>query len=160
MLAEMPLATVTSILVMVLVGIFFVSGADAASIVMGALSQRGTLEPSRATVIFWGVTTGGVAAVMLLVGGTDALQGLQNLTIVAALPFALVMIGLAVALVKDLRQDPMVLRRKYASDAVEQAVVTGVTRHGDDFAIAVEQSNESVLHGGDDRASKAGNIAR
>ena len=160
MLAEMPLATVTSILVMVLVGIFFVSGADAASIVMGALSQRGTLEPSRATVIFWGVTTGGVAAVMLLVGGTDALQGLQNLTIVAALPFALVMIGLAVALVKDLRQDPMVVRRKYASDAVEQAVVTGVTRHGDDFAIAVEQSDGSVLHGGDDHASKSGDIAR
>ena len=32
-------------LVMVLVAIFFVSGADAASIVMGTLSERGTLEP-------------------------------------------------------------------------------------------------------------------
>ena len=34
---------------MALVAIFFVSGADAASIVMGTLSERGTLEPSRAT---------------------------------------------------------------------------------------------------------------
>ena len=43
--------------------------------------------------------------------------GLQTITIVAALPFVLVMIGLAVALVKDLRHDPLVVRRKYADDA-------------------------------------------
>ena len=63
---------VTSLLVMILVGIFFVSGADAASIVMGTLSQKGTLEPSRFVVIFWGVLTGAVAAIMLLVGGGRA----------------------------------------------------------------------------------------
>ena len=47
---------------MILVGIFFVSGADAASIVMGTLSQKGALEPGRLVVIFWGVVTGAVAA--------------------------------------------------------------------------------------------------
>jgi choline-glycine betaine transporter len=145
---------------MMLVAIFFVSGADAASIVMGALSQRGTLSPRRATVIFWGVATGGVAAIMLLVGDADALTGLQTLTIVAALPFALVMVALSVALVKDLRRDPMMVRRRYARDAVEQAVVEGVTKHGDGFAIAVHPSNESVLHGGDDHPSKAADVAR
>ena len=117
----MPLSTLTSVLVMVLVAIFFVSGADAASIVMGTLSQRGTLEPNRANVIFWGVATGGVAAVMLLVGGDTALTGLQNITIVAALPFALVMIGLAWALVKDLRHDPVMVRHRYAQAAISQA---------------------------------------
>jgi choline-glycine betaine transporter len=127
---------------------------------MGSLSERGNLEPSRPTVIFWGVTTGGVAAVMLLVGGTSALSGLQNITIVAALPFAIVMIGLAVALVKDLRNDPMVVRKRYAREAVEQAVVTGVTRHGDDFALAVEPADESVLSGGDDHPSKPADIVR
>ena len=69
-----PLATVSSVVVMVLVGIFFVSGADAASIVMGSLSERGTIHPSRPTVIFWGVATGAVAAVMLLVGGAGRAQ--------------------------------------------------------------------------------------
>lgn len=142
MLGELPIATITSIVVMVLVGIFFVSGADAASIVMGSLSERGALEPRKRTVVFWGVATGGVAAVMLLVGGDEALSGLQNITIVAALPFALVMIGLSVALVKDLRNDPMMVRARYAREAVEQAVVTGVTRHGDDFAFTVEQTDE------------------
>ncbi len=137
-LEQFPWATVTGILVMVLVGIFFVSGADAASIVMGTLSERGTTDPRRPTVVFWGVATGAVAAVMLLVGGPEALSGLQTITIVAALPFVLVMIGLAVSLVKDLRQDPLVVRRQYAVDAVEQAVVAGVTEHGDDFALSFE----------------------
>ena len=34
-------------MVMVLVAVFFVSGADAASIVMGSLSERGTIEPQQ-----------------------------------------------------------------------------------------------------------------
>ena len=134
-----PLATISSIVVMLLVAIFFVSGADAASVVMGSLSERGTLHPSKPTVIFWGVATGAVAAVMLLVGGSDALTGLQTITIVAALPFVLVMVGLAVALVKDLRSDPLMVRQQYAQDAVEAAVVTGVTEHGDAFVLTVER---------------------
>jgi choline/carnitine/betaine transport len=138
LLREYPGASVMTVLVMVLVGIFFVSGADAASIVMGSLSERGTLAPRRPTVIFWGVVMGAVAAIMLLVGGDQTLTGLQNLTIVAALPFALVMVGLAVALAKDLRSDPLVLRRSVAAEAVEQAVVEGITRHGEDFVLVVE----------------------
>lgn len=139
LLDQYPIATIASVVVMVLVAIFFVSGADAASVVMGSLSQKGTIHPSRGTVVFWGVATGAVAAVMLLVGGEDALTGLQTITIIAALPFVLVMIGLAVSLVKDLRNDPMVVRRKYAVEAVESAVISGVTQHGDDFIISVEK---------------------
>ena len=77
---------------------------------------------------------------MLLVGGEDALSGLQNITIVAALPFLLVMVGLAIALVKDLSSDPLIVRRAYAVAAVEQAVVAGVTEHGDDFTQTFEES--------------------
>jgi choline/carnitine/betaine transport len=139
-LAELPLAQVTSIVVMVLVAIFFVSGADAASIVMGTLSHRGSLRPHRGTVVLWGVATGAVAAVMLLLGGEDALAGLQQITIIAALPFVLVMVGLAFALARDLSQDPVVVRRKYALAAVEHAVVAGVTEHGDDFQLTIEPS--------------------
>ncbi|WP_392544110.1 BCCT family transporter [Oryzobacter telluris] len=160
LLDTLPLAGVTTVLVMVLVAIFFVSGADAASIVMGTLSQRGTMEPSRWNVVFWGIATGGVAAVMLLVGGDSALTGLQNLTIVAALPFALVMVGLAWALVKDLRDDPLMVRRRYAEAAVDKAIVTGATLHGDDFALTVEQADEPLLTEGDTTPSEASVIAR
>ena len=143
LLDQFPFATVASVLVIVLVAIFFVSGADAASIVMGSLSERGTIEPSKPTVIFWGAATGAVAAVMLLVGGDDALTGLQTLTILAALPFVLVMLGLAVALVKDLRNDPMMIRQRYAAEAVDDAVIVGVVEHGDDFVIAVEKDPQA-----------------
>jgi glycine betaine transporter len=104
LLDQFPLATVTSIVVIVLVAVFFVSGADAASIVMGMLTCRGTLEPPRAIVAFWGTAMGAVAIVLLLAGG---LATLQQAAIVAGAPFALVMIGLAVSFVKALREEEL-----------------------------------------------------
>ncbi|WP_059013286.1 BCCT family transporter [Streptomyces specialis] len=138
-LQEYPLASLTTVLVMVLVGIFFVSGADAASIVMGTLSQHGTLTPHHLIVVFWGVVTGAVAAVMLLIGGggSDALDGLQNLTILAAVPFTLVLIGLGAALMRDLRQDTVIVRGEQAEEAVEMAVIAGHERYAGDFEIRI-----------------------
>ncbi|MFJ8147862.1 BCCT family transporter [Streptomyces sp. NPDC096048] len=138
-LQEYPIATVTSLLVMILVGIFFVSGADAASIVMGTLSQKGALEPSRWVVVFWGVVTGAVAAIMLMVGSGegDALTGLQNLTILAAAPFVIVMIFMCVALMRDLRRDPLMVRGEMASEAVELAVIEGHKKYEGDFEIRI-----------------------
>jgi choline/carnitine/betaine transport len=101
-LQQFALSDVTSFIVIVLVGLFFVSGADAASVVMGMLSCRGSLHPPRAVVILWGVLMGASASVLLLAGGLEALQ---QAAILAAAPFLLVMIGLAVSLVKALRAD-------------------------------------------------------
>jgi len=110
LLEHMPWFVPMAVLVMILVSIFFVSGADAASVVMGTLSQKGSVNPERKPVIFWGVLTGAVAAVMLLVGGEDGLTGLQNLTILVAVPFVFVMIALCVSLWRDLRTDPLMIR--------------------------------------------------
>ena len=85
-----------------LVAIFFVTGADAASIVMGMLSQNGKEEPFRWLVIFWGVATGAVAAVLLWAGGLSALQ---TLVIIVAGPFMLILIGMCVSLMKELRKE-------------------------------------------------------
>ncbi|GDY46731.1 hypothetical protein SANT12839_076130 [Streptomyces antimycoticus] len=139
MLDQYPIAGVMSVLVMILVGIFFVSGADAASIVMGTLSQKGAFEPTRFVVIFWGVITGAVAAVMLLIGGGggDALTGLQNLTILVAAPFTLVMVGLCWALLKDLRRDPLIVRGERGEEAVEMAVIAGHEKYDGEFEIRI-----------------------
>jgi choline-glycine betaine transporter len=133
-----PWATFTGLLVMVLVAIFFVSGADAASIVTGTLSQRGTDEPSRWIVIFWGSVMGAVAIIMLLVGGEDALSGLQSLTILVAAPFVVIMVLLCVAFMRDLNHDPVVLRESKGLEVMEQAVDYGTDRHGDDFYLRVQ----------------------
>ncbi|MCQ6272340.1 BCCT family transporter [Pseudarthrobacter sp. R1] len=121
------------VLAMVLVAIFFITGADSASIIMASLSSNGSSDPKRGLVIFWGLLTGVVAAVMMLAGGdepSEALSGLQRITIVAALPFVLVMLLLCFALVKDLRRDPLSLRRRLADSVVERAIRTGVDQHG------------------------------
>ncbi|MFD5892585.1 BCCT family transporter [Streptomyces sp. NPDC060366] len=139
LLQDFPIATVTSVLVMILVGIFFVSGADAASIVMGTLSQKGHFEPNKYVIVFWGVVTGAVAAVMLLVGDgeEDALKGLQNMTILVAAPFALVMIGMCVALMRDLRSDPLIVRSERGVEVVESAVIAGHEQYDGDFEIRI-----------------------
>jgi choline/carnitine/betaine transport len=101
-LREYPLATVTVALAVLLVAIFFITGADSASIVMGMLSQNGDEEPKRSLVVFWGVATGAVAAVLLWAGG---LAALQTLVIIVAGPFMLILIGMCVSLMKALRQE-------------------------------------------------------
>ena len=138
-LQEFPLTGAMSLLVMILVGIFFVSGADAASLVMGTLSQRGAFEPTRPVVVFWGVLTGAVAAIMLLIGDGqgDALAGLQNLTILVAAPFVIVMIGMCVALMRDLRKDPLIVRGEVGQEVVEVAVIAGHARYDGDFELRI-----------------------
>jgi choline-glycine betaine transporter len=140
LLNSLPLGTVLSIIAMLLVAIFFVSGADAASIVMGTLSQRGTVEPKRWVVVFWGVVMGAIAAIMLIIGAGsgDALTGIQNITIIMAAPFAVVMVVLCVALAKDLHNDPMMRRDRRSTQAVEQAVEYGIDRYGDHFVVSVK----------------------
>ena len=106
---------------------------------MGALSENGAEEPTRRSVIFWGTATGGVAAVMLLAGGSEpaeALNGLKNITIVSALPFVIVMLLLCVAIWKDLSQDPLILQGRLATILLEESVATAVDEHGQPFEIA------------------------
>ena len=102
-LGSYPLGTVTSALAVFLIAIFFVTGADSASIVMGMLSQKGCEEPRRGLTVFWGVTTGAVAAVLLWSGG---LKALQTLVILVAGPFMLVLIAMCISTFKSLREEP------------------------------------------------------
>ncbi len=136
LLDHMPVPGWVSVVLMVvtvlLIAIFFVTGADSASIVMGALSEKGAEEPTKKSIIFWGVATGAVAAVMLLAGGdhpAEALNGLKNITIVSALPFVIVMLLLCVAIWKDLSKDPLVLRSNVAREVLEKSVSLGVEEH-------------------------------
>jgi choline/carnitine/betaine transport len=166
MLNALPLPGAVSVILMVvtviLIAIFFVTGADSASIVMGALSENGAEEPTRRSVIFWGVATGGVAAVMLLAGGSEpaeALNGLKNITIVSALPFVIVMLLLCVAIWKDLSQDPLILQGRLATILLEESVATAVDEHGQPFEIAtniVVVDDEDGESAGDGETPAAG----
>ena len=133
-----------AVLAMVLTAIFFVTGADSASIVMGSLSSRGTLKPSKPVVVFWGTLMGTVAIVMLLAGGNtpaEALSGLQRMTIVAAAPFVIVLLVLCVALTRDLRRDPIWLRKQLSDSVMRRTVRAAVEEHGHQkFILATKES--------------------
>ena len=101
-LREFPLSSITVSLAVFLIAIFFITGADSASIVMGMLSQRGEEEPNRSLVIFWGVVTGVIATVLLFANGLSALQ---TGVIIIGFPFLMILIGLCVSLWKSLRQE-------------------------------------------------------
>ncbi|GAA1852506.1 BCCT family transporter [Brevibacterium marinum] len=147
LLGSLPLPNVIAIVLMVvtviLIAIFFVTGADSASIVMGTLSANGREEPGKRLVLFWGIATGAVAAVMLLAGGSDpaeALEGLKNITIVAALPFVIVMLLLCVALWKDLSRDPLIIQGQLANHVLEQSVATAVDEYdGEVFGLETSE---------------------
>src|SRR5918995_1623978 len=71
-LQQFPLFWLMALVTIILVALFFVSGADAASMVMGMLSSEGNLHPRAWTVVVWGVFTGFAAAICLL---AVAIQG-------------------------------------------------------------------------------------
>jgi glycine betaine transporter len=118
-LQQFPFAAVTAFVTVLLVVLFFVSGADAGSVVLGMLSSRGRLEPARLVVIFWGFLTGASAAVLLVAGGLTALQ---QAAIITAGPFTLVMIGLCWGLLRSLRTETLPGRpeRTLAGQAVRR----------------------------------------
>jgi glycine betaine transporter len=112
-LENFPLATVTSVVAIILVVMFFVSGADANTYVLSMLTSGGSLNPRRPVLILWGSLTGATAIVLMLGGGLSALQ---NTVIVTSAPFLVIIAGLAVAFWKELTND-----RRAAAAAMETA---------------------------------------
>lgn len=149
LLQELPLTKITSLIAMFCLAIFFVTSADSASVVMGSLSQQGKPVPDRKITVFWGLCLAGIAVVGMLVGGQDALQGMQNLIIVASLPFAIIIAGIIFALLRDLSRDPFTIRRNFERSALSKAVVGGLKRYGDDFKIVVVPTKEGEGAGAD-----------
>ena len=164
LLGALPLPNLIAIILMIvtviLIAIFFVTGADSASIVMGTLSANGMQEPGKGLVIFWGTATGAVAAVMLLAGGSDpaeALDGLKNITIVSALPFVIVMLLLCVAVWKDLSKDPLIIQEQLAAHVLETSVATAVDEYdGEIFGLETSELEieEEPAEAGADADSK------
>jgi glycine betaine transporter len=105
-----PLASLMSGIAIILVALFFISGADAASVVMGMLSSRGSLHPKEWNIIVWGVFTGAAAAICILAGAIQgsvdaAVTALQSVAIASAAPFVLVLIGLCFSIFMALRSE-------------------------------------------------------
>jgi len=102
MLENLPLVQITSIVTVVLVALFFISGADANTYVLSMLSSKGTLNPTKPVLTVWGGLTGATAVFLLIVGGLTALQ---QAAMLSALPFTVIVALLGVSLIVELRRD-------------------------------------------------------
>jgi glycine betaine transporter len=98
----LPLGTLASIAAVLLVVTFFVTSADSATFVLGALSTPGGRDPVRVVSVVWGLVIAASAAVLLVSGG---LAGLQTASIVAAAPLSVVLLLVVAALVRGLRDE-------------------------------------------------------
>lgn len=126
LLDSLPGGGLLSGLALVLIVCFFVTSADSATFVLGMMSSGGMLNPPARTKLVWGVLQAAIALVLLASGG---LKALQTASIVAALPFALIMVLMCVALYRALRQDELALhRRELARLRALDVLVAGASR--------------------------------
>ncbi len=109
MLEELPLAAITSLITILVVVLFFVTSSDSGSLVIDIITSGGEVKPKAYTRIFWAVSEGLVAIILLWAGG---LAALQTASIASALPFAIIMVFICYGLFKGLRVD-------YHSDEVD-----------------------------------------
>jgi glycine betaine transporter len=102
MFDALPWTPLLSGVATVLVLVFFVTSGDSATLVLGMMSTGGQENPPARVKIVWGLLVSGIAISLLLAGGVKAVQ---TATIVFALPFTLVIVLMAVALWRGVRDD-------------------------------------------------------
>ncbi len=103
MLDALPLATISSILGIVLVIVFFVTSSDSGSLVIDTITAGGKIDAPVAQRIFWASFEGLVAIALLLGGGLAALQAMAVST---GFPFTIVLLLACYAIVKGLMDEP------------------------------------------------------
>lgn len=112
LLHSLPGGYVMGVFALILLGTFFITSADSASTVMASMTQSGKTEAKPWLAAMWGLATAFVGLTLLISGGSDALNSLQSVTIVAATPFLFILIALMFAIVKDMSNDTIYLDKK------------------------------------------------
>ena len=96
------LVTPITVLVTVLLVSWFVTSSDSGTLVMCTMLSMGDEHPPVKFRLFWGITSGVVAGVLMLAGGLSALQ---TASIVAGLPIAIILLFMGYGMVKTLHED-------------------------------------------------------
>ena len=110
MLQELPMTEITSFLAIVLVLVFFITSSDSGSLVIDSITSGGKTDAPTAQRVFWVITEGVIAAVLLAVGGAAALNALQAGAVSTGLPFAIVLLLMCVSLIKGLFHERQLLK--------------------------------------------------
>ncbi|MCV2865177.1 BCCT family transporter [Albidovulum sediminicola] len=102
MLEGLPLATITSVIGIILVIVFFVTSSDSGSLVIDTITAGGKVDAPLPQRVFWCTFEGAVAIVLLVGGGLGALQAM---VISTGLPFTAVLLLMCWATLRGLMSE-------------------------------------------------------
>ena len=125
----LPLSSVTGLVSLVVISLFFITSADSGIYVLNNIASRDkSLVAPRWQAVMWGVLMSVVAIVLMQSGG---LANLQAMTLLVALPFAMLMLLMCFSLWKGLSAD-----KKYFDTKVNP---TSIFWTGDKWKERLEQ---------------------
>ena len=125
----LPLSGVTGLVSLVVISLFFITSADSGIYVLNNIASRDkSLAAPRWQAVMWGVLMSIVAIVLMQSGG---LANLQAMTLLVALPFAMLMLLMCFSLWKGLNAD-----KKYFDTKVNP---TSIFWTGDKWKERLEQ---------------------
>ena len=125
----LPLSGVTGLVSLVVISLFFITSADSGIYVLNNIASRDkSLAAPRWQAVMWGVLMSVVAIVLMQSGG---LANLQTMTLLVALPFAMLMLLMCFSLWKGLSAD-----KKYFDTKVNP---TSIFWTGDKWKERLEQ---------------------
>ena len=103
-----PLTKPLTLVIVVMIMLWFVTSSDSASLVIDMLTAGGDTNPPKIQRLFWALSQGVIAAVLLVAGGLSALQAVA---IIAGFPFAIVVFVMMYCLWRGLTRDRLTLYR-------------------------------------------------
>lgn len=105
---QLPFSSVMNVLAIILILTFLVTSADSATYILSSMTTYGSLNPPQIAKIVWGTLMAAIAGVLLYAGGLEALQ---TASLIAALPFTVLLLLLVMAVVKLLSREPLPIRK-------------------------------------------------
>ncbi len=105
MFDEMAMGNTLSIIAIILVLVFFITSSDSGSLVIDSITAGGKIDAPVPQRIFWASVEGAIAAALLWIGGTEAIQALQAGAISTGLPFTIVLLLMCLSLILGLKTE-------------------------------------------------------
>lgn len=102
MLGELPLASITSFIGIILVIVFFVTSSDSGSLVIDTITAGGKVDAPAPQRVFWCIFEGAIAIALLLGGG---LAALQSMVISTGLLFTVILLGMCYCIFRGLQSE-------------------------------------------------------
>ena len=102
MFDTLPMSQITSALAILLIFTFLVTSADSATFIVAGMTSGSTENPALRLKILWGILLGFLTITLILAGG---LSSLQAASLLAGLPFTIVLILMIFSVSKSLRRE-------------------------------------------------------